>query len=159
MKHRIEQDHQCTKIFAEYSMPKTQALVNSILAKKVSKSLLFCYQNCSDQLWEEIVLVFEKNYWNSRLKPENLQNFDITRTIYSNRERSEQFLVRGRSQTTFTKFCPLLPTYLPLFTLVDIWTTTYLPLYLSMLTCDKFCPYKYWYVFMYLVLLQSPSRY
>ena len=41
MKHRIEQDHQCTKIFAEYSMPKTQALVNSILAKKVSKSYLF----------------------------------------------------------------------------------------------------------------------
>ena len=53
------------------------------------------------------------------------------------------------------KFCQLLTTYLPLFTLVDIWTTTYLPLYLSMLTCDKFFPY----IDMYLVLLKSPSRY
>ena len=35
--------------------------------------------------------------------------------------------VRGRSQTTLTKFCPLLTTYLPLFTLVDVWTTTYIP--------------------------------
>ena len=36
--------------------------------------LVFCYQNCSDLLWEKIVLV-------------------ITRTICSNSERSEQFLV------------------------------------------------------------------
>ena len=33
------------------------------------------YQNCSDLLWEKIVLVIEKNFWNSRLKAENLQNF------------------------------------------------------------------------------------
>ena len=37
----------------------------------------------------KIVLVVEKN---SRLKAENLQNFEITRTIYSNSERSDQFL-------------------------------------------------------------------
>ena len=36
---------------------------------------VFCYQNCSDLLWEKIVLVVEKNFWNSRLKAENLQNF------------------------------------------------------------------------------------
>ena len=37
--------------------------------------MVFCYQNCSDLLWEKIVLVMEKNFWNSRLKAENLQNF------------------------------------------------------------------------------------
>ena len=38
-------------------------------------------------------LVIEKNFWNSRLKTENLQKFfEIIRT-YSNSERSEQFLV------------------------------------------------------------------
>ena len=42
--------------------------------------MVFCYQNCSDLLWEKIVLVIEKN-------------FEITWTIYSNSERSEQFLV------------------------------------------------------------------
>ena len=38
-------------------------------------NLVFCYQNCSDLLWEKIVLVIEKNVWNSRLKAENLQHF------------------------------------------------------------------------------------
>ena len=37
---------------------------------------------------EKNVLLINKNFWNSRLKAENLQN-----TIYSNSERSEQFLV------------------------------------------------------------------
>ena len=32
--------------------------------------LVFCYQNCSDILWEKNVLVIEKNVWNSRLKAE-----------------------------------------------------------------------------------------
>ena len=40
-----------------------------------SKRIVFCYQNCSDLLWEKIVLVIEKNFWNSRLKAENLLNF------------------------------------------------------------------------------------
>ena len=37
--------------------------------------MVFCYQNCSDLLWEKIVLLIEKNFWNSRLKAENLQKF------------------------------------------------------------------------------------
>ena len=37
--------------------------------------MVFCYQNCSDLLWEKIVLAIEKNFWNSRLKTENLQKF------------------------------------------------------------------------------------
>ena len=37
--------------------------------------MVFCYQNCYDLLWEKIVLVIEKNFWNSRLKAENLQKF------------------------------------------------------------------------------------
>ena len=47
--------------------------------------MVFCYQNCSDLLWDKIVLVIEKNVWNSII--------EITRTIYSNSEWSEQFLV------------------------------------------------------------------
>ena len=42
---------------------------------------------------KKIVLVIEKNIWNSKLKAKNLQNFEITKTIYSNSERSEHFLV------------------------------------------------------------------
>ena len=37
--------------------------------------MVFFYQNCSDLLREKIALVIEKNFWNSRLKAENLQNF------------------------------------------------------------------------------------
>ena len=40
-----------------------------------SVKLVFCYQSCSDLLWEKNVLVIEKNFWNSRLKAKNLQNF------------------------------------------------------------------------------------
>ena len=36
--------------------------------------IVLCYQNCSDVLWEKIILVIEKNFWNSRLKAENLKN-------------------------------------------------------------------------------------
>ena len=37
--------------------------------------MVFCYRNCSDLLWEKIVPVIEKNFWNSRLKAKNLQKF------------------------------------------------------------------------------------
>ena len=57
MKHRIEQDHQCTKIFAGYSMPKTQALVNSILAKKVSK--LYLFPSLLDNVFPYLMLPLE----------------------------------------------------------------------------------------------------
>ena len=39
-----------------------------------NQKMVFCYKNCSDLLWEKIVLVIEKNFWNSRLKAEKLQN-------------------------------------------------------------------------------------
>ena len=37
--------------------------------------MVFCYQNCSDLLWEKIVLVIEKNFWNSGLKADNFLIF------------------------------------------------------------------------------------
>ena len=37
--------------------------------------LVFCYQNCSDLLWGKNVLVIVYNFWNSKFKAENLQNF------------------------------------------------------------------------------------
>ena len=61
------------------------------------KQMVFYYQNCSDLLWEKIVLVIEKFFWNLRLNAENLQIFwDHLNdwTICSNSERSEQFLVK-----------------------------------------------------------------
>ena len=36
--------------------------------------MVFCYRNCYDLLWEKIVVVIVKNFKNSRLKVENLQN-------------------------------------------------------------------------------------
>ena len=53
--------------------------------------LISCYQNCFDILWERIVLVIEKIFWNSRLRI--CKMFEITRTICSNCERWEQFSV------------------------------------------------------------------
>ena len=117
IKSRVKRNLSCTKIaFVNpsfklmiwflwlHSVPKA---LNSQMERKMKFNLnwiengkwkqvikiVFCYQNCSDLLWEKIVLVIEKNFWNSRLKGENFQIFEITRTIYSNSERSEQFLV------------------------------------------------------------------
>jgi hypothetical protein len=53
------------------------------------REMVFCYQNCSDLLWEKIVLVIEKNFWRPRI----CKIFEITRIICSNSERSEEFLV------------------------------------------------------------------
>ena len=58
------------------------------------EEMVFCYQNCSNLLWERIVLVIEKKIeiwgwmplWIFKI-------FGITRTICLNSERSEQFLV------------------------------------------------------------------
>ena len=55
--------------------------------------LVFCFQNCSDLLWEKIVLVIKKNFLRKLLNFENEgrepENFEITKTIYSNGKRSE----------------------------------------------------------------------
>ena len=58
------------------------------------QKMVFCFQNWSDLLWEKIgssdwekLLKFEAEGWEFALI------FEITRTIYSNSERSEQFLV------------------------------------------------------------------
>ena len=48
---------------------------NKILVLLNFEGMVFCCKNCSHLLWEKIVLVIKKNFWNSRLKAENLQNF------------------------------------------------------------------------------------
>ena len=60
----------------------------------VVKPMVFCYQNCSDLLWEKIVLVIEKNFEIRGWRPRICKICEITWTIYSNSERSEQFLVQ-----------------------------------------------------------------
>ena len=33
-----------------------------------SEIMVFCYQNCSDLLWEKTVLMTEKNFWKSEVE-------------------------------------------------------------------------------------------
>ena len=51
--------------------------------QKISE-IVFCYQNCSEPLWEKNILVIEKNFWNLRLKfwsSRICKNFEIPRTL------------------------------------------------------------------------------
>ena len=52
------------------------------------RKMVFCYQNCSDLLWEKNVLVIEKNFEIRGWRPRICKNFESTRTIYSSSERS-----------------------------------------------------------------------
>ena len=55
--------------------------------------MLFCFQNCSDLLCEKNVLVIQKKIVKFEAEGQEFaKNCEITRTIYSNSERSEQFL-------------------------------------------------------------------
>ena len=53
--------------------------------------MVFCYQNCSDPLWEKIVLVIEKTLEIRGWRPRICKNFEITRTIYSNRTHQNNY--------------------------------------------------------------------
>ena len=64
--------------------------------------MVFCYQNCSDLLWEKNCSsdrekLFEIRGWRPRI----CKFFEITRTIYSNSERSEQFLEQKNFLTCY----------------------------------------------------------
>ena len=77
-----------------FQKAKNCCLLSNSLLKNCKDSNGIFYQNCSDLLWKKLLyVVFDKNFWSSRLKAENFQSFEITRTIYWNSERSEQFLV------------------------------------------------------------------
>ena len=68
-------------VFFAYGQTKRDNLSETHRTRLLLRqTLVFCYQNCSDLLWEK---------WRPRI----FKNFEITRTIYSNSERSEQFLV------------------------------------------------------------------
>ena len=62
-------------LFLELLKSQMQILIAPPSLWPAFHRMVFCYQNCSDLLWEKIVLVIEKNFWNSRLKAKNLQNF------------------------------------------------------------------------------------
>ena len=63
------------KLFGHVSLIVDSPRKYRMLVKVKCWQMVFCYQNCSDQLWEKNVLVIQKNFWNSRLKAENLQKF------------------------------------------------------------------------------------
>ena len=55
--------------------------------------MVFCYQNWSDLLWEKLFQWSRKTFEIRGWRPRICKIFVITWTIYSNSERSEQFLV------------------------------------------------------------------
>ena len=67
--------------------------------------MVFCYQNCYDLLWEKVVRVVEK----------------ITRTIYSNSERSKQFLVKFGHSVKDKKFEKIFHLIFDLLSSVKFW--------------------------------------
>ena len=55
--------------------------------------LVFCFQNCSDLQWETNALVFEDLFFEIQgWRPRTWQIFELPRTIYSNSEKSSQFM-------------------------------------------------------------------
>ena len=103
-----------------------------------SAEIVFCSQNCSDPLWEKKILVIEKNFWNKRMKAKNLQIFEVTRTIYSNSERSvPNFWNRTLFQLLLGYFSDLIQSH---------WCHT-------MVDCAKF-----WINYQQLAFLSSYSR-
>ena len=54
---------------------RARKLKRNFLWLGILPKMVFCYQKGSALLWEEIALVIKKNFWNLRLKAENLQNF------------------------------------------------------------------------------------
>ena len=54
--------------------------------------MIICYQNCSDLLWEKIVLVIEKNFFNLRLKVKKFAKF--LRSL-------EQFIQKVKGRNNF----------------------------------------------------------
>ena len=58
---------------------------------RIIKGLVFCYQNCSDLLWEKIVLVIKKNL-----------KFEAEGGVFSKNLRSlEQFIQTVKGQNNF----------------------------------------------------------
>ena len=64
-----------------------------IIKKSTCEEMVFCYQNCSDLLWEKLFYLSRKTFEIRGWRPRICKSFEITRTIYSHSERSEQFLV------------------------------------------------------------------
>ena len=68
----------------------------------ICSNLVFCFQNCSDLLWEKkwVRKTFEIRSW----RPKICKCFEITRTIYSKSEPSEQFLKQNYFLTYLWSF-------------------------------------------------------
>ena len=61
------------------------------------KTLVFCFENCSDLLWQKkFVVVNEKNFWKFEAEGQEF-GICLRKPQYSNNERSEQVL----KQNTF----------------------------------------------------------
>ena len=80
MHYKVQRDLEVKAFFLGPYFRSGSNLASSCLQLKIygillRKGMVFCYQNCSGLVWEKIVPVIEKNFWNSRLKAENFQKF------------------------------------------------------------------------------------
>ena len=81
--HRTKVRGRCCKILwpsqniwtLKITAPKLLNLQPFFFWKFVRGTNGILLQNCSDLLWEKIVLVIEQIFWNTRLKAENFQKF------------------------------------------------------------------------------------
>ena len=78
------------------------SLTDASSKEEKRKKMLFCYQTCSHLLWEKSVLVIKKKFWGWRQRI--CKFFEITRSIYSNSERSVQFLKQNAFLTCSCRF-------------------------------------------------------
>ena len=66
-----------SSLFNRYKFLKKRKKIKIALPNtKATHTMVFCYENCSDILWEKSVLVIEKNFWNSRLKAKILRSLE-----------------------------------------------------------------------------------
>ena len=100
--------HYAGKLFVQAIKCYLKFCGPNVLVQKVSKlvkqekikrnTMVFWYHNCSDLLWEKIILVIKKTFKNRGWRLRICKNFEITKTIYSNSE------LKGRIECFFNLF-------------------------------------------------------
>ena len=93
------------KFWTQFAFPRVKAENAKIsrlivLERKRGKNCIF-FQNCSDLVWEKIVLVFKKNFWNSRFGTEGREFANILRSLEQSIQTVEGQLVLFLNQNPF----------------------------------------------------------
>ena len=74
-------------------MAQFSNMIDFFSVKRIQKAKrVFCFQNCSDLLWEKMFQWSGTSFESWGWRPSVCKNFEITKIIHSNSERSGQFL-------------------------------------------------------------------